>query len=161
MEDVAIAPVSPNEGGTRVLIASHWRANRDSQFERAARLGDGVISISDYPDEFTQVNERVKHHAEASGRDYESMERVFYMTVNLNPDSEAATGEADRFLKLYYGINIWGERWGPFGAPELAIERIRRYQEAGAQTIVVRFASFEQENQLDTFLTEVAPAFQD
>ena len=161
MEDVAIAPVSPNEGGTRVLIASHWRANRDSQFERAARLGDGVISISDYPDEFTQVNDRVKFHAEALGRDYEAMERVFYLTVNLTSDSDAATAEADRFLKMYYGINMWADRWGPFGAPELAIERIRRYREAGAQTIVVRFASFEQEKQLDTFLTEVAPAFKD
>ena len=160
MEDVAIAPVSPNEGGTRVLIASHWRADRDRQFERAARLGDGIISISDYPEEFSQVNERVKFHAEAAGRDYEAMERVFYMTVNLASDSQAATDEADRFLKLYYGMNIWGDRWGPFGAPELFIERIRRYQEGGAQTIVVRFASFEQEKQLDTFLSDVAPAFQ-
>jgi alkanesulfonate monooxygenase SsuD/methylene tetrahydromethanopterin reductase-like flavin-dependent oxidoreductase (luciferase family) len=159
MREVTIAPVSPNTGGVRVLVACHWRAGRDRQFQRAAELGDGYISISDYPDEYARVTERVKHHATSQGREFEDMERVFYMTVNLGPDPEAATAEADGFLKLYYGMNIWGDRWGPFGPSELMIERIRGYEAAGAQTIVVRFASFDQERQLGTFLDEVVAAF--
>ena len=54
MQDVSIAPVSPNTGGVRVLVACHWRAGRDRQFRRAAELGDGYISISDYPDEYRE-----------------------------------------------------------------------------------------------------------
>jgi alkanesulfonate monooxygenase SsuD/methylene tetrahydromethanopterin reductase-like flavin-dependent oxidoreductase (luciferase family) len=159
MQDVSIAPVSPNTGGVRVLIACHWRAGRDRQFRRAAELGDGYISISDHPDEYTRVTERVKHHAESRGRDFNEMERVFYMTVNLGQDPDAASAEADRFLNLYYGMNIWGDRWGPYGPSELAIERVRSYEAAGAQTVVVRFASFDQERQLQTFLDEVVAAF--
>ena len=81
------------------------------------------------------------------------------MTVNLGEDAEASAEEADRFLNLYYGINIWGDRWGPYGPSELTIERVRSYEAAGAQTVVVRFASFDQERQLQTFLDEVVAAF--
>jgi hypothetical protein len=62
-------------------------------------------------------------------------------------------------LNLYYGMNIWGDRWGPYGPSELTVERVRRYEAAGAQTVVVRFASFDQERQLQTFLDEVVAAF--
>lgn len=159
IEDVSIAPISPNPGGTKVLIACHKRANQERQFKRAANLGDGIISISDYPTEFAQVNERVEFYAQEANRDYDNLERVFYMTVNLDCNEDLAFNEADRFLKLYYGMNIWGDRWGPFGAPEKTIDRIRQYKEAGAQTVIVRFASFDQEKQLDRFLNKVVPAF--
>ena len=85
------------------------------------------------------------------------MEAAFYVTVNLNDDEEAAAEEADRFLRGYYGINIWGDRWGPYGPAEQAAERIRRYAEAGADTVIVRFASFDQPGQMRIFLENVVP----
>ncbi|MCI0441171.1 MAG: LLM class flavin-dependent oxidoreductase [Chloroflexi bacterium] len=159
LDSVSVLPKSPQPGGVPMLVACHWRAGRDAQFQRAARLGDGYISISDYPEEYAKVTERVKAHAAALGKDFDKIEAAFYMTVNLNSDAKKAFDEADRFLHLYYGMNMWGDRWGPYGPPSLAVERIRRYVEAGAGTIIVRFASFEQERQLDIFLNEVVPAF--
>ena len=159
LEGVRVAPKSPQEGGVPFLIASHWRAGRDTQFARAARLGSGIISISDYPDEYGKVVDRVEHHARALSRDPAGVEKTFYMTVNLGPDSEEAAAEADRFLKLYYGMNFWGDRWGPYGPSELTVERIRRYREAGAETMIVRFASFSQEGQLGRFLEDVVSEF--
>ena len=157
LHEVQVQPRSRHPDGVPVLVACHWRAGRDGQFRRSATLGDGYISISDYPEEYAQVTERVMHHAEAAGRDFEAIEAAFYMTVNLGQDTQRATDEADAFLQKYYGMNIWGDRWGPFGPPELAAERMRRYADAGAGTIIVRFASFEQERQLDAFLSEVVP----
>ena len=61
-------------------------------------------------------------------------------------------------LHQYCGTNIWGNRWGPFGNPQRVAERISQYHEAGAQTIIVRFASFDQEPQLDTFLNDIVPS---
>jgi len=159
LREVSIAPVSPNAGGVQTLIACHWRAGRERQFRRAAELGDGYMSISDYPDEYSQVTERVKAHAEEQGRDFSAMERTFYMTVNMLNDAATASQEADRFLKLYYGMNIWGDRWGPWGPAELTVDRIRHYESAGAETMIVRFASFDQERQLQRFLEEVVPEF--
>ena len=159
LEGVSIAPKSAQEGGVPFLIASHWRAGRDAQFSRAARLGDGIICISDYPNEYGMVVDRVEWHAERLSRKPDELERTFYMTVNLGPDSDEASSEADRFLKLYYGMNFWGDRWGPYGPAELTVERISRYREAGAETMIVRFASFGQEGQLRQFIEDVVPNF--
>ncbi len=158
-EDARIAPQSPQNNGVPFLIASHWRAGRDAQFARAARIGDGIICISDYPDEYEKVVDRVEYHAQSLSRKPEELERTFYMTVNLGPDADECASEADRFLKLYYGMNFWGDRWGPYGPAELTVERISRYREAGAETMIVRFAAFDQETQLHQFLEDVVPHF--
>ncbi len=160
LEGVSIEPRSPQPGGVPILLACHWRAGLDVQFQRAGELADGYISISDYPEEYAKVAERVRHYASAAGRDFHKLESAFYMTVNVGRDERQATAEADRFLRLYYGMNIWGDRWGPYGPPEAIAQRIRRYAEAGARTIIVRFAAFDQHRQLDLFLSEVLPAVQ-
>jgi alkanesulfonate monooxygenase SsuD/methylene tetrahydromethanopterin reductase-like flavin-dependent oxidoreductase (luciferase family) len=160
LDEVSMEPRPPQDGGVPVLLACHWRAASEAQVRRAARLGDGFIGISDTPGEYAMVADKVRAYRAEYGRDSEPMESAFYMTVNLDPDEERAAREADRYLMLYYGANIWGDRWGPFGGPaERTVERIRQYADAGAGTIIVRFASFDQERQMDTFLNEVAPAF--
>mgnify|MGYP003323422681 FL=1 len=93
------------------------------------------------------------------GRDPESLEKTFYLTVNMNPNLEEAEADAVEWLTGYYGSNIWGTRWGPFGGHERVTERLSEYVTAGADTVVVRFASFEPERQLEIFLEKVAPAF--
>lgn len=158
LDNVSIEPGSPQPGGVPVLLACHWRAGRDVQFQRAGELADGYISISDYPEEYARVTERVRHYATRAGRDFHRLEPAFYMTVNIGRNEREATAEADRFLRLYYGMNIWGDRWGPYGPPEAVARRILSYAEAGARTIIVRFAAFDQERQLDLFLNEVVPA---
>ncbi len=158
-DDVSIAPASPQKGGVPFLVAAHWRSGRERQFERVARLGSGVISISDYPDEYSQVVSKVHHHARDIGRGEDELERSFYMTVNIGSDAYSCSEEADRFLNLYYGMNMWGDRWGPYGRSELIAERIRRYEASGAETMIVRFASFDQERQLSLFLEEIVPEF--
>ena len=155
LDEVAIAPASPQAGGVPFLIAAHWRSGRERQFERVARLGAGVISISDYPDEYAKVIERVEHHCREMSRDPGELERSFYMTVNIGGDEQAAASEADRFLNMYYGMNMWGDRWGPYGPARSIVDRIRAYEEEGAQTMIVRFASFDQLGQMERFLDEV------
>lgn len=159
LDSVSMEPRPVQDGGVPILIACHRRAGRDAQFRRVARLGDGFISISDTPKEYAQVVDKVRAFTGEEGKDPAEMETAFYMTVNINADVVTASAEAEKYLTMYYGANIWGDRWGPFGPSEWTVERMRRYAEAGAGTLVVRFASFDQEGQLDTFLREVAPAF--
>ena len=158
LDSVSMHPVQGH--GVPILIACHWKAGLDAQFRRAARLGDGFISISDTPEEYSLVAEKVRTYAEEEGKDSSDMEAAFYMTVNLNGDEQKAAEEAEKYLMMYYGSRIPRDLWGPLGPPDRTVERIRQYAQAGAGTIVVRFASFDQQAQLDTFLTEVAPAFQ-
>lgn len=159
LDGARIAPGHTQPRGIPILLASHWRAQQDAQMSRAARLGDGLISISDTPEEYSQLVQKVRAiHAEL-GRDTERFETTFYMTVNLNSDQKQAEKEAIDWLTRYYGAEIWGTRWGPFGEPDRVKERMAEYVEAGAQTLIVRFASFEPQRQLDIFLEQVAPEF--
>jgi len=160
LDDVSIGPKPVRPGGTPVLLACHWRSQaREAQFLRAARYSDGIISISDTPDEYKQVVEQVNSVAADLGREPTQMEKVFYLTVSMNEDTAHAESEATDWLTRYYGSDIWGTRWGPFGGPERVAQRMAEYVEAGADTLVVRFASFQPQRQLEMFLDRVAPAF--
>ena len=59
----------------------------------------------------------------------------------------------------YYGANIWGTRWGPFGGVQQVADRMAAYADAGAATLIVRLATFDPERQLDVFLERIAPQF--
>ncbi len=160
LDSVAVGPKPAQKDGIPILLACHWRAKgRDAQIRRAAQWSDGVISISDTPEEYRQVVEQVNSQAAEFGRSGADLEKTFYLTVNMDGDVSAATAEAEDFLTRYYGAEIWGNRWGPFGGPERVAQRMAEYAEAGAETLVVRFASFEPEKQLDIFLDRVAPNF--
>ena len=142
------------------MLATHHRAGQPAQLERAARIGDGIIAISDTPAEFAEVISQVDAKAEEYGRDTSNRENVFYMTVNLDEDDDTARADAEDWLMRYYGANIWGSRWGPFGGVQSVADRMAAYSEAGADTVIVRLASFDPERQLDTFLERIVPQFQ-
>jgi alkanesulfonate monooxygenase SsuD/methylene tetrahydromethanopterin reductase-like flavin-dependent oxidoreductase (luciferase family) len=161
LDSVVLEPRPAQPGGVPVLLACHSRSPaRDAQVRRAARWADGLISISDSPEEYARLVQEVRARAAELGRDSARLEAVMYLTVNLDPDPAQAAREAEQWLMGYYGANIWGNRWGPFGSVAAVQERMAQYAEAGAQTLVVRFASYQPERQLDRFLEQVAPAFQ-
>ena len=160
LDSVTVKPWPVQRDGVPIYLACHWRSRaRDAQIRRAAALGDGVISISDTPEEHTSIIQAVREQAAELGRDPNALEAVMYLTVNMDTDLAKAEAESEKYLLGYYGAEIWGDRWGPFGGPERVKDRIAEYAEAGADTVVVRFASFEPERQLSTFLEQVAPEF--
>ena len=166
LDDVVMQPTPVQDHGVPVYLGVHWHgrgdgqgAQRERQARRAARLADGIISISATPDEFVELNETVDGYCAEYGRDADEMSSVMYMTVNMDEDVSRAEAEAEDWLLGYYGANIWGDRWGPFGGAERVRERIHAYSEAGADQVVVRFASYRQEEQMQTFLEQVAPDF--
>ncbi len=158
-DSVTMLPKASQSNGIPWLLATHHRARQQAQIERAARVGDGIIAISDTPAEFAEVIAQVDSKAEEYGRDNSNRENVFYMTVNLDEDESGATADAEDWLMRYYGANIWGTRWGPFGGIQNVADRMAVYAEAGADTVIVRLATFDPERQLDDFLDRIAPQF--
>ena len=159
LDSALMRPVPTNPAGIPFLLGTHHRAQSKAQIRRAAQLGSGIISISDTPEEFAQMIQHVSEKSAEIGRDPASFENTFYMTVNMNSNLNAAEADAVEWLTGYYGSDIWGTRWGPFGGVERVTDRIQEYVSAGAETVIVRFASFEPEKQLDVFLEKVAPIF--
>ena len=159
LDGVTLDPKPAQPSGIPILLACHHRTGSQPQYRRAARYADGIVGITDSPSEYAQVVRAVERHASEAGRDPEAMERAYYMTVNIDSDARAAAASADDFLMAYYGVRHWGDRWGPWGAPERIAERMREYAGAGANHLIVRFASWDQPAQLERFVREVVPAF--
>jgi alkanesulfonate monooxygenase SsuD/methylene tetrahydromethanopterin reductase-like flavin-dependent oxidoreductase (luciferase family) len=159
LDSVRMLPAATQETGIPWLLATHYRAGKPAQVDRAARVGDGIIAISDTPAEFADMIAQVDAKAEEYGRDTTNRENVFYMTVNLDEDETTAKTDAEDWLMRYYGANIWGTRWGPFGGVQNVADRMAAYSEAGADTVIVRFATFEPEKQLDVFLEQIVHQF--
>lgn len=161
LDSVTVSPPSPQPGGVPLWLATHWKTGTEAQHRRAVRLADGYIAISDSPEELSLLHGRLAELAESEGRDFSRMSSAFYMTINVDADEAAAARDADEFIRSYYGLNFWEDKWGPFGSPERVAERMREYADAGAGTIVVRFASHHQERQLDRFAEHVLPLIRD
>ena len=159
VDDVTLYPRPIQQGGVPILLGAHHRTGNPSQYRRAARYADGIIGITDSPQQWSEVVARVEEAATVEGRDPSQLDRVFYVTVNINRDRAKASAEADDFLMSYYGVRHWEGRWGPWGAPEEVAERMAAYAKAGARHVIVRFASWNQSGQLEQFIHEVVPAF--
>ena len=159
LEDVTLGYRPWQRPGVPILLATHSGEGRSRQYARAAKLADGIISITDDPDEFASVRRRVAEEAISIGRSPEDLSSAYYMTVNLDPDADRGHEEGVRWVTDYYGLNFWGDRWGPYGDPDGVIDRIRKFVAAGADEVIVRFASYDQPRQLELFAERVLPAF--
>ena len=158
LSETTMRPAPVNVSGVPILLACHWRSNvGKTQAERASKLADGIISISDTPREYKDLVDEVNSLIKQLGRDVDGFEPSMYLTVNVNKDKALAQQNAEEFLLEYYGANIWGDRWGPFGDTQEIKERMLEYIEAGAKTLIIRFASLDPERQLDMFLNDIAP----
>ena len=98
--------------------------------------------------------------AESHGRDSAQLENAIYFNLNLDDDRSKSYAESKRFLDEYYNSD-WPEWkvnvWTACGAPAECVERIHAFERAGAQTMIIRFTSYDQKVQLVRFLDEVAP----
>ena len=147
----------PVNGRIPILLACHSHTGSERQLRRAARVGDGIISITASPTAYKDLRERVWRYGIEAGRDPTGWEAAFYTTVNIGIDPGVAEAEAQDFLMKYYRVNHWGAQWGPFGHADVVAKRLKEYVAAGATTLIVRFASYRPLQQLDIFANEVLP----
>ena len=137
-----------------------WLAGSgDNALRRVLRLGDGWLPISS-PQVFTADWERLQALGQEMGRDARDLHRCLYTTINVNADGVQAERELRAFIENYYGIpyEVQATRNGLCaGSPEQCIVWLKEFIAAGAQTVVVRFGSPDQSEQLARFAKEVLP----
>ena len=89
-------------------------------------------------------------------------EVAVYYNINVNEDREQALEESKRFLDAYYTTDYprdYLEMWVATGSPEQCIREIRDFIDAGATTITLRLAGYDQQHQYRRVTQEVLPAF--
>lgn len=131
-------------------------------FERVGKLADGWMSVGITVDQFRTSWQTIRSIATEAGRDAERVDSCLYYSINIAEDEDAAYAESQKFLSAYYRapslipmstIKLWVAG----GPPERCAEKIREYVDAGAQTVSLRFTSYDQPSQIRRFIKEVLP----
>ena len=159
IDGVTLDPKPVQPGGVPLLLATHYRTGSEAQIRRTARYGDGMIGITDSPDEYSETVSKVGEAIAEYNRDSSSFQYVYYLTVNIGTDQGLAQSEARDFLMAYYKVEHWGSAWGPWGTANEVYARINEFADAGADTVIVRFASWDQLGQWERFEQDVWPMF--
>jgi probable F420-dependent oxidoreductase len=155
LSDVALEPRPVQAGGPPLWISS----NRVKQgLRRVARLGAAWITNVTTLDVYRDCWEQIVAEAERLGRDPQQIHQCLYLTVNVNLDGDAARRQGRHFLESYYkkpAAEIEEELVCQFGSPGEIIERIDGYRRLGVSTVIIRFASPDQMEQLEICSKEI------
>jgi alkanesulfonate monooxygenase SsuD/methylene tetrahydromethanopterin reductase-like flavin-dependent oxidoreductase (luciferase family) len=158
--DHAIGPLPWHAAGPPVLITAGNRGELlPAQFDRFGRLGDGIITTYVHAEECRVIRERAAEALARHGRAGADVPLCVYTTVRLDADQRRAERETAEFLEAYYGGGVHSRGTMGLGPAEVVIAALRRYAEAGATDLCVRFIGDDQLAQLERFTAEVLPAF--
>ena len=166
--DVEVLP-KPVQQPVPIYIAANPKAGQvdeavvDRILHRVATLGDGWQTDGTPVETFRTRFSAIKKYAAQAGRDPSKFESCLHLMVNINDDADLAHEQAMTFLTTYYGAGYVSKEkanvWLACGPPELVIEKIQAYVDAGCTMPVLRFVSPDLEGQLQRCIEEVLPAF--
>lgn len=129
---------------------------------RVARLGDGWMSTANTPETFAGNLAAIRRYGEEEGRPVgDDFEASFYYNIHVTEDPEHGMEEVVSYMRDYYGADYdrsFLERWVAIGDPDECIRRISRFADAGATTITLRIAAYNEAGQFQRVTNEVLPA---
>ena len=153
-----IGPLPWTDAGPPVLITAGNRGEMlPAQFDRFARLGDGIITTYVDADECRQMRERGEEALARRGR-RGPFALCVYTTVRMDDDARRAERDTQAFLAAYYGGGVHQRGLMGLGPAPVVIAALRRYAEAGVTDLCLRFVGDDQLAQLERFTREVLPA---
>jgi len=106
----------------------------------------------------------IRSAAAEAGRPADEITVAYQTTVVLADSPDAARESFAGFIAAYYPT--FGERvdlgdWGPVGTPDDVAAWVRRFADAGATRILIRFGSMDPVGDLRRFARDVMPAVAD
>ncbi len=153
-----IGPLPWHAAGPPVLITAGNRGEMlPAQFDRFARLGDGIITTYLHAEECRLVREHAAAARARYGRTDADFPLCVYTTVRLDKDVSTAERITTEFLATYYGGGVHSRGTMGLGPPEAVIAALSRYAAAGVTDLCIRFVGDDQRAQLDRFTSEVLP----
>jgi alkanesulfonate monooxygenase SsuD/methylene tetrahydromethanopterin reductase-like flavin-dependent oxidoreductase (luciferase family) len=155
-----IGPLPWTEAGPPVLITAANRGEMlPAQFDRFARLGDGIITTYIEAEDCRVVRERADEALARHGRSLPGFPLCVYTTVRFEDDVRTAERRTGEFLAAYYGGGVHMRGTMGLGPPEAVIAALRRYANAGVTDLCLRFVGEDQFQQFERFTAEVLPIF--
>ena len=160
LSDHTIGPLPWNAAGPPVLITAANRGEMlPAQFDRFARLGDGIITTYIEAEDCLGVRERADEALARHGRSLPGFPLCVYTTVRFEDDVRTAERRTGEFLAAYYGGGVHMRGTMGLGPPEAVIVALQRYADAGVTDLCLRFVGEDQFQQFERFTAEVLPVF--
>lgn len=133
---------------------------------RIREHADGWLPLSMSPGRYEQGLERAKRHVEGAGGDPSRLEPMYYQDIVVADSEREALEEAHDFLEDYGavprhatgGTSYPFEERGAFGTPETIESHLEAYKDAGVETFVTRFPSYDQATQLRKYASLIDSA---
>ncbi len=145
---VTIEPKPIQTGGLPIWLASN---DVDAGLRRVARLGDGWMNNIKSPETYRLCWDKIRGYAADLGRDPDTIQPGCYFT--LAAGGKDAIIEGQNFLARYYNRSydaIAKATLCVTGSWDEVIDRLEAYRQAGARTVVLRFAADDQLGYLET-----------
>lgn len=153
-ERVSIQPKPIQPGGVPIWLASN---NIEPGLKRVARMGDGWLNNITDPNIYKECLGKIRAYAADAGRDPQAVEPGLYFTLAAGDDR--AIREGEHFLSQYYNRPydaVAKAMLCVMGNWDRVIDRIQAYAEAGARTVVLRFATSDQIRHLEECAEQLA-----
>ena len=144
---VTIEPKPVQPGGVPIWLASN---NVEPGLKRVGRLADAWINNLKSHEVFGECLEKIRGYAAAAGRDGNSIQPAIYFT--LAAGGADAIVEGQQFLAQYYNRSyeaVANAMLCVTGSWNEVIDWMEKYVQAGARTVVLRFAARDQLATLD------------
>ena len=160
LDEHTIGPLPWTAAGPPVLITAGNRAEMiPAQFERFARLGDGIITTYLDAEDCRVVRQRAEEALARHGRPRGEFPLCVYTTVRMDDDPARAERDTREFLATYYGGGVHMRGLMGLGPADVVIAALQRYAAAGVTDLCLRFIGDDQAAQVERFTREVLPAF--
>jgi alkanesulfonate monooxygenase SsuD/methylene tetrahydromethanopterin reductase-like flavin-dependent oxidoreductase (luciferase family) len=141
-EHVTLEPKPVQTGGVPIWLASN---NVEPGLRRVGRLGDGWLNNIKRPEVYRECWEKVRGYAAEAGRDPNAIHPAIYFT--LAAGGEEAVVEGQTFLAQYYNRSyeaVANAMLCVTGSWDEVMDWMESYIQAGARTVVLRFAARDQ-----------------
>ena len=140
--DVNLEPKPVQPGGPPIWVHG---MRGEKTLRRVAEHADGWINNLPTAIEFRKNWNSIQRYAGVANRDPKNLTACHYSTVRVEADGSYARKQGRKFMQAYYGgmdpDEIERLECCCYGTPEACAETLSEFVEAGAKTLILRFAS--------------------
>jgi len=147
-DHITVEPKPIQRGGVPIWLASN---NIEPGLKRVGRMGDGWLNNITDPKIYKECLGKIRAYAGTAGRDPDAIEPGLYFT--LAAGGREAIEEGQKFLSQYYNRPYEAVAKAMvcvLGSWEQVLDHMQAYIEAGARTLVLRFATSDQMRHLES-----------
>ena len=153
-ERVTLEPKPTQPGGVPIWLASN---NVEPGLKRVGRMADGWLNNIASPELYRDCLQKIRAYAAEAGRDPDAIQPGLYFTLAAGGNDALAEGRT--FLSEYYNRPyeaVAKAMLCVMGNWDEVMDRIEAYGEAGARTIILRFATRSQIGHLESCAESLA-----